>query len=153
MSCTCAEAALVHFIVSAGQVGVETSKDAMQLLHLGIGRRILELLGGLRDLILDGRAPLDRVVGHYDIVACGVDDGRKRFVLVRWPLNGLAAGCLEAGAHCGVDAIVIEGQRSITTGIGDQVFEVLARLKALQVRVETGHHRKHDWDGLPNRDS
>jgi hypothetical protein len=34
------------------------------------------LLGRLRDLVLDGRAALRRVVRHCDIVVSGVIDGR-----------------------------------------------------------------------------
>lgn len=75
----------------------------MQLLHLGIGRRILELLGGLRDLVLDGRAPLGRVVGDRDVVVRRVVNRCKQFVLVGGSLDGLASGCLEAGTHRGVE--------------------------------------------------
>ena len=105
MSCTSAEAdGLIHLGVGAGQIAVQAGENAMQLLHLGIGRRVLELLGGLRDLVLDGRAPLRRVVGDRDIVVRRVIYRCKRFVLVGGPLDGLAAGCLEADAHRGVDA-------------------------------------------------
>jgi len=52
----------------------------------------LELLGGLRDLVLDGRAPLRRVVGYRDIVVRRAIDCRKRFVLVGGPLDGWPPG-------------------------------------------------------------
>ena len=90
---------LIDLVVGAGQVAVQAGEDAMQLLHLGIRGGVLELLGRLRDLVLDGRAPLRRVVGDRDSNCSAVlIDGRKRFVLVGGPLDGLAAGRLEAGA-------------------------------------------------------
>ena len=64
---------LIHLVIGAGKVAVQTGENAMQLLHLGIGRGVLKLLGGLRDLVLDGRAPLRRVVGDRDIIVRGVD--------------------------------------------------------------------------------
>ena len=55
---------LIHLVIRAGKVAVQAGENAMQLLHLGIGRGVLKLLGGLGDLILDGRTPLRRVVGE-----------------------------------------------------------------------------------------
>ena len=76
----------------------------MQFLNLGIRGCVLELLGGLRDFVLDGRTPFRRVVGDRDVVARRIDDGRKRFVLIGGPLNRSGRPASEAGTHCGVDA-------------------------------------------------
>ena len=131
---------LIDFVIGAGQIAIQTGENAVQLLHLGIGGGVLKLLGRLRDFVLDGRAPLRRVVRHTDIIAGGIDDGRKRFVLVCGPLDGLTPGRLETGAHRGIEAGVIVGQRGAAVGGGDQVFQVLARLKALQVGVQWCNH-------------
>jgi len=93
----------------------------VQLLNLGIRAGALELLGGLRNLVFDGLAPLRRVVGHGNIVAGRIDDGRERLVLGGGPLDGLAAGRLEAGAHGGVDARIIKRQRDVAVGVGDDL--------------------------------
>jgi len=103
---------LIDLVIGAGQVAIQAGEDAMQLLHLGIRGRVLELLGRLRNLVLDGRAPLRRVVRHADIIAGGVDDGRKRFVLVGGPLDGLAARCLEAGATSLLKAVTTFSNRA-----------------------------------------
>ena len=112
----CRSRRLIHFVIGAGQVGVETGENTVQLLDFGIRGGVLELLGRLRDLVLDGRAPLRRVVGNRDVVVRRVIDCRKRFVLVGGSLNGLAAGRLEADAHGGVDARIIVGQRVVAVG-------------------------------------
>ena len=52
---------------------------------------------------------------------------------------------LEAGAHGGVDARIIEVQRDVAVGIGDEIFEVQIRLKALQVGVQRRDHGQHHF--------
>ena len=87
----------------AGQVAVQARQDTLQLLHLSIRAGVLQLLGGLGDLIFDGRAPLRRVVGHRDIVVRRIIDGREWFILVGGTLDGLSARSLEAGADRGIE--------------------------------------------------
>ena len=150
----CGGRGLIDFIIGAGKVAVQAGKDTVQFLNLSIRHRVLKLLGRLRDCILEGRASLRRVVGNRDKVTRRIDDGRKRFVLVDWPLDSLAARRLEAGSHVGVDPGVVKGQCDSCRRHWIRDFRgSLARLKAFSSRSQWRTIESKTLDGLPNSDS